>query len=79
MRCNAGDVRFNSWVRKNAQGSEWLSAPVFLPRESPGQRSLPGYSPRGHKRVGHDLVTNTYTHTKLLLLSILEPDHSVNH
>ena len=22
-----------------------------------GQRSLAGYSPRGHKRVGHDLVT----------------------
>ena len=30
---------------------------VFLPRESHGQRSLVGYSPWGHKRIGHDLVT----------------------
>ena len=31
--------------------------PVFLPGESPGERTLEGYHPRGHKRVGHDLVT----------------------
>ena len=30
---------------------------VFLPEKSHGQRSLMGYSPQGHKRVGHDLVT----------------------
>ena len=29
----------------------------FLPREPHGQRSLTGYSPRGRKRVGHDLAT----------------------
>ena len=28
-----------------------------IPRKSHGQRSLVGYSPRGHKRVGHNLVT----------------------
>ena len=28
------------------------STPVFLPGESHGQRSLVGYSPRGH--IGHD-------------------------
>ena len=28
---------------------EWLSTPVFLPGESPGQRSLVGYSPWGCK------------------------------
>ena len=27
---------------------------VFLPGESHGQRSLVGYSPQGHKRVGHN-------------------------
>ena len=27
----------------------WQRTPVFLPGESPGQRSLAGYSPRGHK------------------------------
>ena len=36
---------------------EWLLTPVFLPGKSHGQRSLTGYSPWGHKRVGHDLVT----------------------
>ena len=33
-------------------------APLFLPGKSHGQGSLVGYSPRGHKRVGYDLVTN---------------------
>ena len=28
---------------------EWLPTPVFLPRESHGQRSLGGYRPWGHK------------------------------
>ena len=28
---------------------EWLSAPLFLPGEIHGQRSLAGYSPWGHK------------------------------
>ena len=37
---------------------EWLPTPVFLPGESQGQKSLAGYSPRGHKRVRHDLATN---------------------
>ena len=27
----------------------WQSTPVFLPEKSHGQRSLAGYSPRGHK------------------------------
>ena len=31
-----------------------------------GQRSLVGYSPWGHKRVGHDLVTNTHFSSSLL-------------
>ena len=29
----------------------------ILPEKSYGQRGLAGYSPWGHKRVGHDLVT----------------------
>ena len=31
--------------------------PVFFLGKPHGQRSLAGYSPRGRKRVGHDLVT----------------------
>ena len=34
-------------------GSEgqWQPTPLFLPGESPGQRSLVGYSPWGHKKL----------------------------
>ena len=35
---------------------KFLPNPVFLPGKSNGQRSLVGYSPWGHKRVGHDLA-----------------------
>ena len=34
-----------------------MATPVFLPGESHGQRSLAGYSPCGHQRVGHDRAT----------------------
>ena len=39
------------WKRK------WQPTPVFLPGKSHGQRSLVGYSPWGHKRVGHNWAT----------------------
>ena len=35
----------------------WQPTPVFLSGKSHGQRSLVGYSPWGHKRVGHKLAT----------------------
>ena len=34
----------------------WLPTPVFLPGKCHRQRGLVGYSPWGHKRVGHDLA-----------------------
>ena len=34
-----------------------------LPGEARGQRSLVGYSPRGHKRVGHNLGTKQQQQT----------------
>ena len=45
--------RFNPWVRKIPWRRKGQPAPVFLPGESYGQRSLMGYSPWSH-RVGHD-------------------------
>ena len=36
---------------------QWQPTPVFLPGEFHGWRSLAGYSPWGHKRVGHNLAT----------------------
>ena len=39
---NAGDVRpmFDPWARKIPWRRAWQPAPLFLPRESHGQRSL---------------------------------------
>ena len=48
---------FHPWIKKTPWRREWLPTPVFLPGKSHGQRSLAGYSPRGHKRVGHNLAT----------------------
>ena len=42
---NAGDVRKAGSIWRRT----WPPTPVFLPRESHGQRSLAGYSPWGHK------------------------------
>ena len=38
-----------TWVGKIPWRRAWQPTPVFLPGESHGQRSLAGYSPRGHK------------------------------
>ena len=54
---NAGDVGSDPWVGKIPWRRKWQPTPVILPGKSHGQRSLAGYSPRGHKRVGHGLAT----------------------
>ena len=46
-----------SWVGKIPWRRKWQPTPVFLPEKSHGQKSLTSYSPRGHKRVWQDLVT----------------------
>ena len=37
--------------REDPLQKEWQPTPVFLPGESHGQRSLVGYSPRGHREA----------------------------
>ena len=37
---------------------KWLTICVFLPGKSDGERNLEGYSPCGHKRIGHNLEKN---------------------
>ena len=39
------ETGFNPWVGKIPWRREWQPAPVFLPREFHGQRSLVSYSP----------------------------------
>ena len=47
--CNAGDPGFDPWVGTIPWRRAWQPAPVFLPGESHGQRSLAGYSPWGRR------------------------------
>ena len=49
--------RINPWIGKIPWRRKWQPTPVFLPGKSHGQRSLAGYSPWGHKRFWHGLVT----------------------
>ena len=42
--CQYRRCRFNPWVGKVSWRRKWQPAPVFLPGESHGQRSLAGYS-----------------------------------
>ena len=51
------------WRRK------WKPAPVFLPGKFHGQRSLVGYSPRGHKEsdTTECMSIHTHTHTRFTI------------
>ena len=42
-------VQFLGWEAPWTR--EWQPTPIFLPEESQGQRSLPGYGPRGVKEL----------------------------
>ena len=48
---------FDLWVRNFPWRRTWQPTSIFLPGKSHGQRSLAGYSPWGHKKVRHNLVT----------------------
>ena len=60
-----------TWVLSQGQEDhlekEWQSTLVSLPGKSNGQRSLGSYSPWGHKRAGHDLVTGQYQQQQHIL------------
>ena len=76
--CNVGDPgSIPAWRR------EWQPTMVFLPGEFHGQRSLEGYSPRGHKELDTTKATNTmnlplyyerHTLLHLFLTTICEVD-----
>ena len=48
---------FDPWVGKTPWRRTWQPTPVFLPRESHGQRSLAGYNAQGHKELDTTEVT----------------------
>ena len=45
------ETQVQSLGREDALEKGMAATPVFLPRESHGQRSLVGYSPLGHKEL----------------------------
>ena len=57
--CQCRRCGFDPCIRKIPWKRKRQPTPVFLPGKYHGQRSLAGYSPWGHKRIGHNLVTNT--------------------
>ena len=61
----AGDTGSRHRVGKVPWRWKWQPTPVFLPEKFHGQRGMVGYSPWGHKKVGHNLVTK-HTHTSVL-------------
>ena len=58
---NAGDQDSIPGLGKSPWRRKWQPTPVFVPRESNGQRSLVGYSPWGYKE------SDTTEHLTLLL------------
>ena len=58
--CNAGDSGSIPGLGRSPGDRKWQPTPVFLPGESHGQRSLGGYSPRGHKES--DTTERLHTH-----------------
>ena len=60
---------FDPWVGKIPWRRAWQPTTVFLPAESHGQRSLVGYSPKGHKES--DMTTVTSTHTSIMPLIVI--------
>ena len=60
---------FHPWVGMIPWSRVWQPTPVFLPGESYGQRSLEGYSPRGHKESDMTEVTE-HKHKVLRVVKI---------
>ena len=65
--CQCRRCGFDPWVRKTPWRKKWQLTAVFLLGKALQQRSLVGFSPWGHKRAGHDLVTKQHDTTIHLL------------
>ena len=61
---------FDPWVGKSPWRRAWQPTPVFMPRESRGQRSLVGYSPWGCKESDRTEPTLACTHIQYLSFSV---------
>ena len=76
--CNAGDAGkcgFNPQVGKIPWRRAWQPTPLFLPRESHGQRSLMGCSPQGRKESDTTEATE-HTPSPYFHRSFPKPHHN---
>ena len=67
--CKSRKPRFDPWAGKICWRRKWTPTPVFLPRESHGQRRLVSYSPWGCKESDTTkrlINTQTHTHTHII-------------
>ena len=62
---NAGDAGSIPGLGRMSGGGNGNQLLYSCRVKSHGHRSLAGYDPWGHKRTGHDLVTNKYYHLKV--------------
>ena len=53
------EMQVRSLIGEDPLEKKRQPTPVFLPGKPHRQRNLVGYSPWGHRRVRHDLVTKT--------------------
>ena len=78
--CNARDPGLTPG-REDPLEKEMATQSSILHGKSCGQRSLVGYSPWGHKRVGHDLVTkqnNNYCYLWASQLALMVKNQVAN-
>ena len=57
---------FSLWFGKIPWRRKWQPSPVFLPRESHGQRSLVGYSPLGRKESDMTMQLSMHTYLRYI-------------
>ena len=70
LPADTGDAKFDLWVRKIPWRRKWQPTLASLRWKCPGQRSLVGYSPWGHKRVRHNSATKQTVHFQWLYVQI---------
>ena len=63
---------FYPWVRELPWRREWQPTLVFLPGESPGQRSLVGYSPWGCKESDITVQLTLFSHIQATAYEVEE-------
>ena len=54
------EIQVRPWVGKIFWRRKWQPTPVFLPEKSHEQRSLVGYSPKGHKESDMSELLSTH-------------------